>query len=225
MRPAEAPARAGGSLLLAPALALWAVLLLLFLVLAVCAAFYDRFPSDEYIAHRVPEIDVPAFGGYLDFVNMLGVAWLYVPLTVALAALLAARNAWLAAALTAATFLPRYAGTWVKDAVERPRPSSDLLDVTASMSSGHSFPSGHTVGTAALFGLLLFVMAALVPWRPLRWLLQGACLLFVASAGVARVYVGAHWPSDVLGGYLLALLFLILALALLRLMRSTGKPY
>jgi undecaprenyl-diphosphatase len=189
-------------------------LLVLFLFLAITAKFYDYFPSDVYIAHRIQDIDVAGFAGFVDFTNALGSAWVFVPLTVALAVLLAARNAWLEAVLMVATFFPRYVNGWVKDAVDRPRPSSDLIDVTGS-ASGLGFPSGHTTGTAVLFGLLFLLMPALVPWRPLRWLLQAGCLLLVAAAGTARVYAGVHWPSDALGGYVLALLFLIPALAAL----------
>ena len=66
---------------------------------------------------------------------------------------------------------------------------------------------------AAFYGLLFFLIPIVVPWRPLRWVLQAGCLLVVLAGGPARVYVGVHWSSDVLGGYLVALLFLLPALA------------
>ena len=204
-------------------MALWMVVLVLFLFLAIMAAFFDRFPSDEYLAHRIQDIDVTAFGGYMSFVNVLGVGWLFVPFTAAIAVLLVARNRWAEGAFVLLTFFPRWLNGVVKDAIDRPRPSPELIHVTSNHSDS-SFPSGHTTGTAALFGLLFFLMPLLVPWRPLRWLLQTACLLFVVSAGPARIYVGAHWPSDVLGGYLLALLFIIPALTLLATLRSRGNP-
>lgn len=203
---------------------LWMAVLLLFLFLAVMARFYDYFPSDVYLAHRIQQIDVKGFGGFMDFVNVFGVAWLFVPLTVGLAVAFAMREAWMEGALVALTFFPRYVDTWIKDAVDRPRPSADLVQVTSSTPSDPSFPSGHTLGTAVLFGVLLFLMPALVPWRPVRWLLQAGCLLMVAAAGPARVYAGVHWPSDALGSYLLALLFLIPALAAVLALRSRGNP-
>lgn len=204
-------------------MALWMAVLVLFLFFAIMAAFYDRFPSDEYIAHRIQGIDGSGFGGYMDFVNVLGVSWLFVPLTAAVAVLLVARNGWVEGALVLLTFFPRWLNGIVKDAVDRPRPSPELLHVT-SQHSDSSFPSGHTTGTVVLFAMLFFVMPLLVPWRPLRWLLQAACLLFVVSAGPARIYVGAHWPSDTLGAYLLALLFVIPALAVFATLGSRGNP-
>ena len=51
---------------------LWAAVALLLGALALFAAFYDRFPADERIAHAIQDIDVPAFGGFVDFVNLLG---------------------------------------------------------------------------------------------------------------------------------------------------------
>lgn len=71
------------------AVGLWLAVAFAFVVLAVLAAFYDRFPADERIAHAIQDVDVPAFGGFLDFVNLLGDAWLSIPLTLAMAALAA----------------------------------------------------------------------------------------------------------------------------------------
>ncbi len=187
---------------------LWAVLGAVFLVLAIFARFYDYFPSDVFIAHRIQNIDVSGFGGYVDFVNFIGGDVFYVILVLIIAAAFALARSWFEAGLLLITIGPRVANSIVKQAVERPRPSPDLLHVVHHDSS-YSFPSGHTVGTAALFGVLFFVVPAVVSPRPLRWLLQLGCLLLIASAGPARVYIGVHWPSDVLGGYLLALLFLL----------------
>lgn len=185
----------------------WAAVAFLFLFLAVLASFYDRFPADERIAHAIQDIDVPALGGFFDFTNTLGDAWFYIPLTLGAAFAFAIARAGWEAALLPLTFVPRGLNSLVKDWVERARPSPELLRVSDD-ASGFGFPSGHVVGATALFGLLFFLIPAAVPWRPLRWLLQAACLLAIVAAGPARVYVGVHWPSDTLGGYLLALLFL-----------------
>ncbi|OGO49922.1 MAG: hypothetical protein A2148_07775 [Chloroflexi bacterium RBG_16_68_14] len=196
----------GGGKRLVWAAGLWAAVALLFCFLAGLAAFYDRFPSDERIAHEIQAIDVPAFGGFVDFVNALGSAWAYVPLTLAAAAAFLVLRGGTEAVLVLLTFVARGVNSLLKDWVERPRPSPKLVEVTSD-ASGSGFPSGHTVGTVALFGMLFFLIPAVVPWRPLRWALQAGCLLVVLAAGPARVYVGVHWPSDVLAGYLLAFLF------------------
>lgn len=197
----------------------WLAVAALFVVLALFAAFFDRFPADERIAHDVQAIDVPAFGGFLDFVNLLGITWVYAGLVIVLAFAFAAARAWAAGVLVLLTFVPLGLNNLLKGWIERPRPSPDLVQVHED-ASGFAFPSGHAVGTAALFGLLFFLIPSVVPWRALRWTLQAGCLLIVIAAGPARIYVGAHWPSDVLGGYLLALLFLAPALMIYWTLRS-----
>ncbi len=197
----------------------WLGVAVFFVVLAFFAAFFDRFPADERIAHEVQSIDVPAFGGFLDFVNLLGITWVYAGLVIVLAFAFVAGRTWAAGVLVLLTFVPLGLNNLLKGWVERPRPSPDLVAVHEH-ASGFSFPSGHAVGTTALFGLLFFLIPSVVPWRALRWTLQAGCLLMVVAAGPARIYVGAHWPSDVLGGYLLALLFLAPALMIYRALRS-----
>lgn len=228
MRPGDHPqagARLGlsGRSYLVWGIWLWVAVALLFLFLASLAVFYDRFPSDERIAHAIQGIDVPAFGGFLAFVNLLGNAWLYVALTLGLTIAFALARAGGEAVLVLLTFVPRGLNSLLKDWIERPRPSPDLVESTGD-TSGFSFPSGHTVGTTALFGVLFFLIPVVVPWRPVRWALQAGCLLAVLAAGPARVYVGAHWPSDVLAGYLLALLFLVPLLAAYRTLRPGSTP-
>ncbi len=191
-----------------------------FLVLATFAMFYDRFPADERIAHALQGVDAPAFSGFLDFVNLLGNTWLYVALTVILGASFVLARSSAGAIMMLLAFIPRGVNSLVKGWVERPRPSPELVEVSHN-ASGFSFPSGHTVGTTVVFVVLFFLIPVVVPWRPVRWPLQAGCLLLVLAAGPARVYVGVHWPSDVLGGYLLAFLCLAPLLAAYRAVRGT----
>ncbi len=189
------------------ALLVWLALWLFFGALAHFAAFYDRFPADERLAHALQDVDVPAFGGFLDFVNFAGDRWTAIGLTLVLTFGFAMVRAGTEAVLVLIALIPRAANSFLKEWVERARPSDELVEVTAD-ATGFSFPSGHTVGTAALFAVLFFAIPAVVPWRALRWTLQLGCLLMIAAAGPARVYEGVHWPSDVFAGYLLALLLL-----------------
>ncbi len=218
----ESPA--GGWSRLVWALWLWSAVALFLLVLALFATFFDRFPSDERITDAFQGVDVPAFGGFLDFVNLVGDVWFYVPLTIVLSVAFFVARSPMAAGMVLLTFGARGANSLVKGWVERPRPSPELVDV-AHNESGFGFPSGHTVGTTALFGVLFFLIPLIVPWRPVRWLLQGGCLLMILAAGPARVYEGVHWPSDVLGAYLLALLCLAPPLAAYGAARGWRAPH
>ena len=202
---------------------IWLAGAVAFALLAVFASFYDRFPSDERIAHTLQDVDLPLFAGFVDFVNILGDQWAYVGLTLGAAIAFAVTRRGTEAVFVLSTVGLRFLNTVVKDWVERPRPSDDLVDVRDA-ASGFSFPSGHTVGTAALFAVLFFLIPKAVPWRPLRWTLQAACLLAVVSAGPARVYVGVHWPSDVFASYLLVLLLLAPVLAAYLALRRRGRP-
>ena len=191
----------------APA-ALWLIAAASFIFAAFLAHFYDRFPGDERLTDALQGVDVPALGGYLAFVNALGDVWLHTALVVGAVVLLGLIRAGWESLLALYTFIPGLLNGVIKDWVARPRPSDDLVSVPDAI-AGFSFPSGHTVSTAALFIVLFFAVSAVTSHRGLRWLLQAGCLLMVVSAGAARVYIGVHWPSDAAAGYLLMALLLV----------------
>lgn len=81
----------------------------------------------------------------------------------------------------------------------RPRPSiSHLVEA-----HGYSFPSGHATGAMMIFGVLLVVVSQRMPKG---WLKQGcqlALISLIGLVGLSRIYLGVHYPSDVLAGFAL----------------------
>ncbi|MDR0216270.1 MAG: phosphatase PAP2 family protein [Comamonas sp.] len=100
-------------------------------------------------------------------------------------------------------------GLWVrciKAAMQRARPLGGLVH-----EAGFSFPSGHSAGTAAVFGMLAWLVARRMPlrWRP--WVFATAVLLAL-STGLSRVLLSVHYASDVLAGLCLGLVWTALVL-------------
>ena len=72
-----------------------------------------------------------------------------------------------------------------------------------------SFPSGHATLAAAFYGFLAYAIVRDAPARGQRAGVAGALLMLVVAIGLSRMYLGVHFLSDVLGGYLLGLTWLI----------------
>lgn len=106
-------------------------------------------------------------------------------------------------------------------AVGRMRPDvnyiSHLLPELQADFQRFSYPSGHA-GAA----LIAYTAVAIIAWRKsvIRWVAVAGAVLIVMGTGFGRVYLGAHWPSDVLAGYLLGVIWLSLVLILVNLVSS-----
>jgi len=96
----------------------------------------------------------------------------------------------------------------LKQLVDRPRPTPDLVELRAGFSSP-SFPSGHVMSAALLYGFVLYVLLRIALPRLLKVALLGWCAFMLFVSGPANVYVGVHWPSDVVGGYAWAAVLLV----------------
>ena len=109
------------------------------------------------------------------------------------------------------------------DLVARPRPSPALVHVAHALPLHGSFPAGHVQNATAFLGFLAYLLArgTRSPWR---WLGVALLTLVIVGMGVARVYFGEHWLSDVVGGYVLGGVWLCVAIELHHaLERRTGR--
>jgi membrane-associated phospholipid phosphatase len=196
------------ALLRAPGFRIWLAAVAAFVVMAAFAVAYDRFPGDLEASRRWIAVDPPVLSGAMRFVTDVGKPWPagIIGLSVA-AALLAVRRP-LEAGLTLATFPARGVGEIVKRIVARPRPDEALVRVLDDGSTGFSFPSGHTLTAVLFYGLVWWIAGRLVPWGPVRWLVRAWCAFIIVTTLASRVYLGAHWPSDAVGGALLGAILL-----------------
>jgi len=109
-----------------------------------------------------------------------------------------------------------------KATVGRERPPVEFRLVTET---NESFPSGHALASAAIIGVVLVVLVPAIKNRAARvWVIVGA-VLFVLAIGLTRVYLGVHWATDVIGGWVTGLAWLALCLMVRQVWRQThGQP-
>lgn len=108
--------------------------------------------------------------------------------------------------------------------VDRPRPSPELVHVAMQLPTG-GFPSGHVLNLTAVFGFLIYLSVMRIRDVRIRLPLVVLLAMPILTIGIARVYDGAHWPSDVLGGYLIGAIWLALTIEIYHWARQRwGRP-
>ena len=95
---------------------------------------------------------------------------------------------------------------------QRDRPITPLLKAA----QGYSFPSGHALMSITFYGLLIFLVWVNVKNNWIKWILTILLALLIIFIGVSRVYLRVHYSSDVLAGFCVGLMWLLLSLWLLR---------
>lgn len=163
----------------------------------------EAIPFDEPILHFAHALAREGFDRFFVLTSEIGYRWGVVPFDIALVLLLTAlrryREATFAAIALGGSALLNLAA---KPAFARARPS---LWESITPELNYSFPSGHAMGSMTLACVLV-----LLAWRTRwRWPVLAMMVPFVVLVGLSRVYLGVHYPSDILAGWAAAMVWAV----------------
>ena len=103
----------------------------------------------------------------------------------------------------------------LKNAIARPRP----FEFALVQANYYSFPSGHAMSAIVFYGFLIYITNQLVKQFWLKYLLFSISVFLTLAMGLSRIYLGVHYPSDIIGGFLSGLFLLMFSLFIINLLK------
>jgi undecaprenyl-diphosphatase len=178
------------------------VILAAALVFSLLARFCETFPGDVYLIRWMQNWQHPTATVFMEAVSQIGRPMVLIGLAgTAMSVLFLAkrrREGFVAVGLLMILAL----NPLLKMLVGRARPPAAIVGANAHL-NGLGFPSGHAYQSFVLFGFFVVLAAIFVKRIWLRRSIQVFLTSLILAIGVSRIYLGAHWPSDILGAYLL----------------------
>jgi len=176
---------------------------------------------DDWGFSKVKPLVSPGMTSFMKFMTFFGYWYFVMPAFLILIAwfLIFKKNTNLSMDVTAIGITSTALLFTVKHIFRRERPADPLLHSV----SGFSFPSGHSFFAFTFFGLLIYIVADLKMPRSRKWILSIFFFLFACLVAISRVYLRVHYTSDIIGGFLLSILWLSISFWVLHIIR--GKKF
>jgi len=189
-------------------------IVLVFVAVTLLASFIPYFKLDLLISGKVQAVGSTFFQDVMQLVSSIGNKPIMIIIVGVVSLFLYLnklhREAVISSLSAAGSAL---FGSLVKILVDRPRPTAELVNVSTWWSD-KSYPSNHVLVFTVYFGFLLYLLLKKPQHKIKGVVLSTIFIILISSIGVSRIYLGVHWASDVLGGYLLGILWLILTIKL-----------
>jgi undecaprenyl-diphosphatase len=186
---------------------------LAFLTLAGVAAHGPILGIDESVRALAHRVQYPALGMGMQAVSTLGDSTGLVPMIVVISGVLwrsRRRYALLVPLVMIGTGLLQAVTKW---AVARPRPNL----------APWGYPSGHVLGLVVLLGLVCYLIVLSGSRRRWRYLSAAGSAIVLVAVAASRLYLEAHWLSDVVGGFAVGMAYLLVVILMVEAYRRTAR--
>lgn len=138
------------------------------------------------------------------FITELGGATVLISLSIIF--LIALKNKKIALSITINLGIITILNLLLKNIVQRPRPTEyRMINET-----GYSFPSGHSMVSMAFYGYLIYLAYKNIKNVKLKWCLITILSILIISIGTSRIYLGVHYTSDVIAGFMISISYLVI---------------
>lgn len=186
-----------------------------FAILVILAKDNPYFKIDLQISQIVQSINIPGFESLMVLVTTMGNAiWHIILAGVSVLVIYKIWSKQDALALFLSSTGAYFISIVLKTLIARPRPDPNLIHQFSTFSKADSFPSGHVLNFIGLYGFLFFLTYLKLKPGRLRVVLLTVFAGLIFLVGLSRIYLGAHWFSDVLGAYLIGMIWLYVMIRL-----------
>lgn len=176
---------------------------IIFIILMISVIFgwtegFDTFVYELVISTRCDFLDK-----FFKFITDLGDKSFIIGLVVGVVLVLRNSVGYLYATLAVDTVITNFI---FKQLIRRDRP--DVLKLIKQ--GGFSFPSGHSMISMSMYGMLIYLCYKKIKNKYIKWIICSLLGILILSIGLSRVYLGVHYISDVLGGFILSFIMVVL---------------
>jgi len=151
------------------------------------------------------------------FITNLGGATFLIILTAFLAIII--KNKKISIAIIINLLVVTLLNQLIKNILQRPRP----IEYRLIEESGYSFPSGHSMISMAFYGFLIYLIYKNVQNKYIKWTSIILLSMLIILIGTSRIYLGVHYTSDVLAGFLIAIAYLVVYTSIIKKRIQGGK--
>ena len=183
------------------------ILSLIFIVNTILVLLGKTGDFDSAVYNLVRSLECDFFDKYFVFITKLGNVSVIIGVVAVLIMLFRNKHSIMFVSLGAISAITNKV---IKHIIKRKRP--DVLKLIKQ--GGYSYPSGHSMISISVYGYLCYLAFTKIKNSILKWLCSIILVILILSIGISRIYVGVHYASDVLGGFTLALIELMLVIGL-----------
>lgn len=159
---------------------------------------------DNYIYNKITLIKSENITNL--FIIITNIASAGVLITINLITLIFSKNKKIGIAMAINLLIVAVLNIILKNIIQRPRPTGYRL----IEENGYSFPSGHSMASMAFYGLIIYFIYSNIKNKKLKIIISSLLSIIILLIGISRIYLGVHYTSDVLAGFLISIIYLII---------------